>query len=71
MAPSLPIGLDRHCLAGNNAHWLMERGYKNNSLSDDFMVKKSPCLIGEGVQVCFFSLQLAATVAVTPAEPSY
>ena len=24
----LPIGIDRHCLAGNNAHWLMQRGYQ-------------------------------------------
>ena len=23
----LPIGIDRHCVAGNNAHWLMQRGY--------------------------------------------
>ena len=31
----LPIGIDRHCMAGNNAHWLMVRGY--NTGATDFV----------------------------------
>merc|ERR1712027_22755 len=32
----LPIGIDRHCMAGNNAHWLMLRGY--NTGATDFVI---------------------------------
>ena len=54
MAPSLPIGLDRHCLAGNNAHWLMGRGYQNNSLLDDFMARIDESLLHwRGVSILF------------------
>ena len=56
-APSLPIGLDRHCLAGNNAHWLMGRGYENNSLLDDFMVEDESLLHRR--RVAILSLQFA------------
>ena len=34
----LPIGIDRHCVAGNNAHWLMLRGY--NTGATDFVGRR-------------------------------
>ena len=34
----LPIGIDRHCMAGNNAHWLMLRGY--NTGATDFVGRR-------------------------------
>ena len=33
----MPLGLDRHCLTGNNADWLANRGYWQGTEHTDFM----------------------------------
>ena len=45
----LPIGIDRHCVAGNNAHWLMLRGY--NTGATDFVGRRIDTFLNAFFQV--------------------